>query len=162
MRRITIAVAATLVLGAITIALPKLRSDVQAKPVANPPAAPPIVSGTCSNIKFTFTNKLSVNEAKIRIEKVSYYVDGVGDKSENVHTDNDCLYNRTCTTTGDNLSNAAGRDLWNFQIWYKYLATKPSVGQNWSDLVHTPTIPKADLMIHCEDNNKYNLGTVPH
>ncbi|MBO0719196.1 MAG: hypothetical protein J2P41_00105, partial [Blastocatellia bacterium] len=84
----------------------------------------------------------------------------VGDKSENVHTDNDCPYNHTCTTTGDNLTNAAGRDLTNIQIWYKFLATKPSVGQNWSDLVHTPNIPNLKIS-NCKDNNTYVLGTVP-
>ena len=160
MKKITIAVATALVLGAITIAIPKLRSNVQAKPVASP-AAPPIVSGACNNVKFKFTNNLALNEAKVRIEKVSYNVVGVGSKSELVHTDNDCLYNHTCTTTGDTLSNAGGRDLTNIQIWYKFLATKPSVGQNWSDEVHTPNISKSHEISNCKDGTTYDLGTIP-
>jgi len=157
MRRITIAVATALVLGAITIALPKLRSKVQANPVASP-AAPPIVSGACNNVKFKFKNNLATDKAIIRIEKISYDVVGVGNKTELVHTSNDCKYPDTCYTTGDNLSNAGGRDLKNIQIWYKYKPTT-RVGENWSDLVHTPNINKT--ISNCADGNTYDLGTIP-
>src|SRR5262245_19196081 len=101
MRKITLAIATTLVLGALTIALPKLKSDVHANPVASP-AAPQISAKACKNVKFKFTNNRS-DEATIRIEKVSYSLTGAGDHTALVHTANECKYGQTCTTTGDNL-----------------------------------------------------------
>jgi len=157
MRKITIAVATALVLGAITIAIPKLRSNVQAKPVASP-AAPQLFGNPCKNVKFKFTNNLATEKPLVHIEKVSYDLVGVGNKTELVSTPNDCKYQQTCTTTGDNLTSASGRDLKNFQIYYKYKSTV-QVGENWSDLVHTPTISKT--FSNCKENDVYDLGTIP-
>jgi hypothetical protein len=153
MKRITFAVATALVLGALTIALPKLRSNVQAQPVAVP-AAPQIGSKACTNVKFKFTNNRS-DKATIRIEKVSYKVIGK-DHTENVHTSNECKYGATCTTTGDNLPDADGRSVTNIQLHYRYLP--PGVGANWSDLVHTPDQPDVASPT-CGDRRTYGDGS---
>lgn len=55
MKRITFAVAAALILGAATLALPKLKSDVRANPVAKPVAAP--LGDACTNVKVRFKNQ---------------------------------------------------------------------------------------------------------
>ena len=156
MKRIMFAVATALVLGALTLALPKLGSNVQANPVASP-AAPQIGGKACTNVKFRFYNNLAADKAIIRIEKVSYYLEGVGNKTELVHTSDDCKYLQTCTTTGDSLGDADGRNIKNIQLHYKYLSTV-RVGANWSDLVHTPNQPDVSSP-KCGDNKTYGLGS---
>src|SRR5215475_19985 len=138
MRRIMIAAVATLIMGVITIAPMKLRSNVQAKPVTNPPA--PFFGDPCKNVKFSFTN-VRPDKAKIRIEQVKYQMDG-HNRTEDVHTSNDCLYDPTkkCITTGDNLTDAYDRKLSNFSIVFYYLA--PNAGSNWSDRMETRTVTK--------------------
>jgi hypothetical protein len=74
MKRITFAVTTTLILGAHTITLPKLKSGVQANPVANP-AAP--FGDSCKNVKFKFTNQRS-DSAKIRFQRVRYFNEANG------------------------------------------------------------------------------------
>lgn len=154
MRKITLAVAATITLGALTLALPKLRSDVRANPVPEP-AAPQIGAKACKNVKFKFTNNRS-DEATIRIEKVSYNLTGAGEHTELVHTTNDCRHGQTCTTTGDNLPDADGRSVTSIQLHYKYLPK--TVGANWSGLVHTPNQPNVSNTV-CSDNRTYGDGS---
>jgi hypothetical protein len=153
MKRITFALAAALILGALTLALPKLKSDVKANPVAKP-AAPQIGAKACKNVKFKFTNNRS-DHATIRIEKVSYRAYSK-DHTELVHTSNDCEYGHTCTTTGDNLPDADGRDVTSIQLHYKYKTT--AVGSNWSDLVHTPNQPTV-ASPKCYDGKTYGDGS---
>jgi hypothetical protein len=154
MKRITFAVTTALILGALTLAIPKLKSDVKANPVAIP-AAPQIGAKACKNVKFKFTNNRS-DQATIRIEKVSYHLVGVGDHTELVHTTNDCRYGQTCTTTGDNLPDADGRSVTSIQLVYKYLPK--TVGANWSGLVQTPNQPNVSNTT-CSDNKTYGDGT---
>ena len=154
MKRITFALAAALILGALTIALPKLNSDVKANPVAKP-AAPQLGAKACKNVKFKFTNNRS-DEATIRIEKVSYHLNGVGDHTELVHTSSDCRHGQTCTTTGDNLPDADGRSVTSIQLVYKYLPK--TVGANWSGLVQTPNQPNVANTV-CSDNRTYGDGS---
>jgi hypothetical protein len=153
MKRITLAIATTLVLGALTIALPKLRSNVLANPVASP-AAPQLGSKACKNVKFKFTNNRS-DHATISIQKVSYRAFSK-DHTELVHTSNDCAYGHTCTTTGDNLPDADGRDVTSIQLQYKYKST--AVGANWSDLVQTPNQPTV-ASPKCYDGKTYGDGS---
>jgi hypothetical protein len=153
MRKITLAVATTIILGALTIALPKLKSDVHANPVAIP-AAPQLGAKACKNVKFKFTNNRS-DQATIRIEKVSYRAYGK-DHTELVHTSNDCKYGQTCTTTGDNLPDADGRSVTSIQLVYKYLPK--TVGANWSGLVQTPNQPNVSNTV-CSDNRTYGDGS---
>jgi hypothetical protein len=156
MRKITLAVATTIILGAITIAIPKLKSDVQANPVATP-AAPQIGPDACKNVKFKFTNQRS-DHAKISIQQVEYHI-----KSKDVwRTENvslpggaDCNYGSTCTTTGDNLADSLDRDLDKFRIIYKYLP--PTVGAKWSGLVQTPELTPDNA--RCSENRTYGPGT---
>ena len=158
MRKIALAVATTIVLGAITIAIPKLKSDVHANPVAEPPAnmaAPQLGKKACKNVKFKFTNNRS-DEATISIQKVSYNLAGVGEHTELVHTANDCKFGQTCTTTGDNLPDADGRYVTNFQLHYKYLPK--TVGASWSGLVHTPNQPNVSNTT-CSDDRTYGDGS---
>jgi hypothetical protein len=153
MRKVTLAVATTIILGALTIALPKLKSDVHANPVAIP-AAPQLGAKACKNVKFKFTNNRS-DQATIRIEKVSYSLTGVGDHTELVHTSSDCRAGQTCTTTGDNLPDADGRSVTKIQLVYKYLPK--TAGANWSGLVHTPDQPNV-ANTTCSDNKTYGDG----
>jgi hypothetical protein len=158
MRKITLAFAATIVLGALAFALPKLKSDVKANPVADTtaePAAPQLGKKACKNVKFKFTNNRS-DQATIRIEKVSYYLGGVGNKTELVHTSSDCRYGQTCTTTGDNLPDAEGRSVTSINLVYKYLPK--TVGSNWSGLVQTPNQPNVASPT-CSDNKTYGDGS---
>jgi hypothetical protein len=153
MKRITFAIATALVLGAITIALPKLKSDVNASPAAMP-AAPQIGNKACTNVKFKFTNNRS-DKATIRIKKVSYRAFSK-DHTELVHTSNDCKWGQTCTTTGDNLPDADGRDVTSIQLHYEYKST--AVGSNWSDVVHTPNQPNVSNP-KCSDGRTYGDGS---
>ena len=133
MRRITIAIAATIILGALTIALPKLRSNVQAKPVANP-ATPRISPTGCQNVRFSFKNGRP-NET-IRVEKIEYRQFSTG----NWHTElisfpgnGECAYQALCNTTGNTLVVPAGVRLDQFNLYYK---SKPSNGTaGWSALI---------------------------
>jgi hypothetical protein len=154
MRKITLAIATAIAIGALTIALPKLRSNVQANPIASP-AAPQIGAKACKNVKFKFTNNRS-DQATIRIEKVSYHLAGVGDHTELVHTSSDCRYGQTCTTTGDNLPDADGRNVTSIQLQYKYLPK--TTGANWSGLVQTPNQPNVSSP-NCYDGKTYGDGS---
>jgi hypothetical protein len=153
MKRIMLAVTTTLILGALTIALPKLKSDVHASPVAEP-AAPQLGSKACKNVKFKFTNNRS-DKATIKIEKVNYRMLSK-DYTELVHTSNDCKFGQTCVTTGDNLPDADGRAITQIQLVYRFLP--PTVGANWSDLVHTPDQPNVSSTT-CSDSRTYGDGS---
>ena len=128
MRRITIAIAATLTLSALTIALPKLRSNVQAKPVASP--ATPQTTG-CKNVMFSFKNGRP-NET-IRVEKIEYRQFSTGNWRTEFITfpgNGECAYRALCNTTGNILVVPAGTRLDEFNLYYK---SKPSKGTaGWS------------------------------
>jgi hypothetical protein len=154
MRRISIAAAATLILGALTIAPPKLKSEIRANALAGM-AAPQLGKKACTNVKFRFTNNRS-DQATIRIEKVKYLAGGQFDHTEDVHTANDCKYGSTCTTTGDNLPDTDGRSVTRIQLYYRFLPK--SEGANWSDLVHTPDEPDV-ASTTCGDGITYGDGS---
>src|SRR5215510_9883247 len=61
MKRIAFAVATALILGALTLALPKLKSDAKANPVAKP-AAPQMGPDACKNVKFQFKSNRHFGE----------------------------------------------------------------------------------------------------
>jgi hypothetical protein len=130
MKRITIAITATLILGAITIALPKLRSGVRANPVASP-ATPRISQTGCQNVRFSFKNGRP-NET-IRVEKIEYRQFATGNwRTELISFpgNGECAYQALCNTTGNNLVVPAGARLDQFNLYYK---SKPSNGTaGWS------------------------------
>ena len=157
MRRITIAIAATLVLSALIIALPKFRTDVKASPVASP--ATPQTTG-CKNVMFSFKNGLP-NE-NIRVEKIEYRQFATG----NWHTElisfsgnGECAYHALCNTTGNTLVVPAGVRLDQFNLYYK---SKPSNGTaGWSALIGPimflpPPDPAAQ---QCRDSKIYGGPT---
>jgi len=131
MRRITIAIAATLILSALTIALPKLRSGFRANPVANP-AAPRISPTGCQNVRFSFKNGRP-NES-IRVEKIEYRQFATGNwRTELISFPGECAYQALCNTTGNNLLVPTGARLDQFNLYYK---SKPSNGTaGWSALI---------------------------
>jgi hypothetical protein len=156
MKRITFALAAAVIFGALTIALPKLKSGVKANPVANPSPAQ-IGPDACKNVKFKFTN-LRSDHAKMRLVQVEYYIKSKDRwRTENVSLANgaDCNYGATCATTGNNLADSLDRDLTKFHLIYKYLPN--TVGANWSSQVKsqelTPDNPR------CSDNRTYGPGS---
>jgi len=143
MKRIMFAVTTALILGALTLALPKLRSNVQAEPVASP-AAPQLGDNACKDVKFAFKNSLN-GDLLIQAKKVEFTLSGRnGSFGEDVAFDIDktdkngkgeCPKGKTCYTKGDNLNQADGRDLLNVTLYFWYKGTKGS--DNWSDLVHS-------------------------
>src|SRR5687767_4725202 len=113
MRKITLAVATTIIFGALTIALPKLKSEAQANPAASPAAAQ-IGPDACKNVKFKYTNMRS-DQARIWVEKVEYWVASKQRwQTENISSNTTCTYGSTCTTSGENLRDALDRDLTKF------------------------------------------------
>jgi len=155
MKRITFTVATALILGALTFALPKLRSNVQAKPVAGP-AAPQIGGDACRRVKFKFTNNRT-DSTKIRFVQIHYFNKSRNSwYDENVHLDNnaDCPLGNTCTTTGDNLPDAQGMDITKVRLRYQYFPK--TKGANWSDEIlsaeFTPASPS------CGDDKIYGTG----
>ena len=156
MSRVTIAIAATLVLGALILALPKLRSKVQAKPVASLATPPP----SCRNVRFIFKNGRPSDF--IRVEKIEYRQFPTG----NWHTElisfsgnGECAYHALCNTTGNTLVVPAGVRLDQFNLYYK---SKPSNGTaGWSALIGPimflpPPDPAAQ---QCRDSKIYGGPT---
>jgi hypothetical protein len=133
MRRITFAVAATIILGALIIALPKLKSEVRANPVASL-AAPHVSPPSCQNVKFAFKNGRP-NET-IRVEKIEYRRFATGDwhtESISFASNGECPYQALCNTTGNNLIVPTGARLDQFNLYYK---SKPSKGTaSWSAMI---------------------------
>src|SRR5215468_4664456 len=161
MRKITIAVATALVLGAMTIAIPKLRSNVQAKPVASP-AAPQLGDNACKNVVFAFQNSLKGNDTyKIQAKKIEFTISGRNgwfgedvafdiDKSDK-NGKGECLKGKVCSTKGDNLNQADGRKLIKVKLYFWYKGSHDS--DNWSDLVHSEFDATPDQL--CGKGSKY-------
>lgn len=139
MKRITFAIATALILGALTLALPKLKSDAKAKPVAKP-AAPKLIpgDGACNNVQFKIQNNRRNNE-KIRATKVEFYLSGLGWRNEDVNNfttgDGDCPNGSLCYTRGQNLQRADGRQVTKFKLHYKYQGSGPGQNEGWSNVV---------------------------
>ena len=153
MRRITIAIAATLVLSALIIALPKFRTDVKASP------ATPQTTG-CKNVMFSFKNGLP-NE-NIRVDKIEYRQFATGNwRTELISFsgNGECAYHALCNTTGNTLVVPAGVRLDQFNLYYK---SKPSNGTaGWSALIGPimflpPPDPAAQ---QCRDSKIYGGPT---
>ena len=108
MKSITFAVATALILGALTLALPKLKSDVKAGPVAKP-AAPQIGPDACKNVKFQFKNTRNNGEI-IRAQKIEYHqmVKNNWRTELTSFSVGDCANGSICTTKGDDLADSKG------------------------------------------------------
>lgn len=155
MKRITFAVATALILGALTIALPKLKSDVKANPAANP-AAPQIGPDACRNVKFEFKNSRS-DGAIIRAQKIEYH-QAVKDRWRtelvNFSTPNgECANGSTCATGGDNLADSKGVRLDRIKLHYQWKTT--ATGSNWSDTVVSKAFYPSSSNQECSNDKTY-------
>jgi hypothetical protein len=155
MKRITIAIAATIILGALTIALPNLRPTVQAKPVAKP-AAPQIGPDHCGGVTFTFVNKLPDGEI-LKVVKIEYHRAVKNNWSTELISfggNGECTNGAKCVTTGDSLADAKGVRLDTFKLHYQWRNNQN--GANWSDTITSPiAFNEASGYQECQPNKNY-------
>jgi len=153
MKRITFAVATTLILGALTLAIPKLKSDVQAKPVAKPAAAQ-IGPDACKNVKFQFKNNRHFGEM-IRAEKIEYHqlVKNNWRTELTSFSVGDCLNGSICTTKGDDLADSKGVQIDKVRLHFQWKGTAPSA--KWSSTVVSTDklVPSSEQV--CTENKYY-------
>jgi hypothetical protein len=147
MKRMTFAIVTALILGAVTLALPKLKSDVQAKPVAIP-ATPQIGPDACRRVRFRFTNQ---RNTRIRFRQVLYF-NVSRNRGFNEVVNGECDPGATCATLGDNLPDAQGMRLTRFQLRYQL-----STANGWSNDILSPIFIPNDLV--CGDDRIY--GPLP-
>jgi hypothetical protein len=155
MKRITFAVTTALILGALTLALPKLKSDAKANPVAKP-AAPQIGPDACKNVKFQFKNNRSNGEI-IRAQKIEYHQLVKNNwRTELVEfstSNGECGNGSICTTKGDNLADSKGVQLDKIKLHFQWKSTKP--GSNWSDTIVSSVKTVASSEQVCTENKYY-------
>jgi hypothetical protein len=133
MKRMTFAIVTALILGAITLGLPKLKIDVKANPVAKPAAAQ-IGNDACRRVSFRFRN-MHNSGGRIRFQRIRYF----NPENNRVQTENvnnvECAQGATCTTTDNNLRDSEGVRLTRFMLIYRFLP--PGPGNNWSNEVES-------------------------
>ncbi len=153
MKRMTFMLATAIMLGALTIALPKLKSDVKANPAARP-AAPQIGPDACKNVKFQFQNTRSNGEI-IRAQKIEYH-QKVKNKWRTELTNfsaGECPNGSICSTQGDNLADSKGVEIDKVKLHFQWKSNKP--GANWSDTIvsSVKTVPSSEQV--CTENKYY-------
>lgn len=89
-------------------------------------------SDTCTNVKFKFTNKHN-SGGIIEMHQVKYFNKANGQWRTEDLKDLQCGHAKTCTTSGDNLTDSEGEELTKFHFVYRYKGTKST--DNWSDYV---------------------------
>jgi hypothetical protein len=150
MKKTTFAVATTLILGALTLALPKLKSEVKANPVGKPTAVPFI--DPCTNVKVRFKNQ-HYSGGQIKFQRIKF----LNRDSGNWYTEDVnnliCNQGELCTTTGNNLRDSEGEDLTKFQLIYKYKG--PGAAANWSGEVTSPQFSVTEGNYRCAANRTY-------
>jgi len=155
MKRIAFAVATALILGALTLALPKLKSDAKANPVAKP-AAPQIGPDACKNVKFQFKNTRNNGEI-IRAQKIEYHQLVKNNwRTELVafsNSNGECPNGSTCTTKGDSLADSKGVQIDKVKLHFQWKSNK--AGANWSDTIESTikTVPSSEQV--CTENKYY-------
>ena len=153
MKRIAFAVATALILGALTLALPKLKSDAKANPVARP-AAPQVGPDACKNVKFQFKNTRNNGEI-IRAQKIEYH-QLVKNNWRNELTSfsvGDCSNGAICTTKGDDLADSKGVQIDKVKLHFQWKSNKP--GANWSDTIESTIKTVASSEQVCTENKYY-------
>jgi hypothetical protein len=135
MKRMTFAIVTALILGAITLGLPKLKSDVKANPVAKPEAAS-INDGACKDVKFRFKNSRRNNEI-IEGKRIEYQVSGINGYLIELGGFTDmikgqCPNGSVCTINSNNLARADGRNVTKIRLVYRYKG--PGATDNRSDV----------------------------
>ena len=103
----------------------------------------------CKNVKFTVTNN-HFEGREIEVRKVKYTNPHNDGKEQTEDVKNKvCKHGDTCTTEGDNLSNADKVDLRAIKVVFAY---KEHDGQWSKDFVTQPFMPTYPK---CSDNKKY-------
>jgi len=103
----------------------------------------------CKNVKFNVTND-HFEGREIEIRKIKFtnpHNDGK-EQTENVKN-KVCKYGSTCTTDGDNLSNADKVDLRGIKVVFAYKEHDGQWSKEFVTQPFTPTYPK------CSENKKY-------
>jgi hypothetical protein len=153
MKRIAFAVATALILGALTLALPKLKSDAKANPVAKP-AAPQIGPDACKNVKFQFKNTRNNGEI-IRAQKIEYHqlVKNNWRTELTSFSVGDCSNGSICATKGDDLADSKGVQIDKVKLHFQWKSNK--AGANWSDTIESTikTVPSSEQV--CTENKYY-------
>lgn len=150
MKKITFAVAMTLILGALTIALPKLKSDVKANPVAAPAATS--FADPCTNVKVRFKNQHYAG-GQIKFQRVKFFNHDSGNWYTEDVNNLTCNQGDLCSTTGNNLRDSEGENLTKFQLIYKYKG--PGSAANWSGEVISPQFSVTTGNERCTANRTY-------
>src|SRR5215475_14366434 len=153
MKRIAFAVATALILGALTLALPKLKSDAKANPVAKP-AAPQIGPDACKNVKFQFKNNRHFGEM-IRAQKIEYHqlVKNNWRTELTEFSVGDCANGSICTTKGDDLADSKGVQIDKVRLHFQWKGTQSSA--KWSSTVVSTDklVPSSEQV--CTENKYY-------
>lgn len=125
-----------------------LTALVSALPLAAAPGAAS-AADACKNVKFTVTND-HFEGREIEIRKVRYTNPHNDGKEQTEDVKNKvCKHGDTCTTAGDNLSNADKVDLRAIKIVFAYKEHDGQWSQDFVTQPFNPTYPK------CSDNKKY-------
>jgi hypothetical protein len=153
MKRITFAVATALILGGLTLALPKFKSDAKANPVAKPAAAQ-IGPDACKNVKFQFKNTRNNGEI-IRAQKIEYHqlVKNNWRTELTSFSVGDCGNGSICTTKGDDLADSKGVQLDKVKLHFQWKSNKP--GANWSDTIESTIKNVASSEQVCTEGKYY-------
>jgi hypothetical protein len=150
MKRITFALATALILGALTIALPKVKSDVKANPVA--PSAALTFADPCTNVKARFKNQ-HYSGGQIKFQRIKFYNHDSGNWYTEDVNNLICNQDQLCTTAGNNLRDSEGENLTKFQLIYKYKG--PGSAANWSGEVISPVFSVTAGNERCTANKMY-------
>jgi hypothetical protein len=113
---------------------------------------PAIAGDACKNVKFTVKND-HFEGRDIEIRKVKFTNPHNGGKEQTENVKNKvCKPSYTCTTDGDNLSNADKVDLRAIKIVFAYKEHDDQWSKEFVTQPFTPTYPK------CSENKQY--GTI--
>lgn len=103
----------------------------------------------CKNVKFTVTND-HFEGRDIEIRKIKFTNPHNGGKEQTEDVKNlVCHHGSTCTTAGDNLSNADKVDLRGIKVVFAYKEHDGQWSKEFTTQPFTPKYPK------CGDNSKY-------
>lgn len=105
-------------------------------------------SDSCTNVKISFTNKRTTT---IKVLKIEFYNSDSGKWHTEDVKDTECAKGATCTTSGDNLADAEGRNITKIKLTYKY---KEADG-DWSDDFHGGEKAIASGSQRCTANKTY-------
>jgi hypothetical protein len=113
--------------------------------------SPAAAADACKNVVFKFTNHHKEGR-DIRVQKVRFTNPHNGGKEQTENVKNtDCKPGATCSTAGDNLSNAAKVDLHAIKLVFRY----KELDGDWSD--EFTTQPFAPKLPKCTNDSQYGV-----